>query len=190
MTDLSVTYFDISGPALITPRRHGDARGYFCETWNPAAWAEAGLPAHDWVQDNEAFSATKGTTRGLHFQTPPHAQAKLIRAITGAIYDVAVDIRKGSPTYGKSLSAVLTAKDGTQLLVPRGFAHGYQTLTADTLVAYKCDNIYKAKAESGLLWSDTHLGIAWPQKAEITLSDKDTAWPTLANFDSPFKSTP
>ena len=187
MTKLNVTSFNIAGPALIRPQRHGDERGYFCETWNEADWAKAGLPAHHWVQDNEALSAEKGTLRGLHFQAPPFAQAKLVRVISGAIYDVAVDIRRASPTYGKSIAVTLTAETGEQLLVPRGFAHGYQTLTPDTLVAYKCDNTYKAETEGGLLWSDVDLNVAWPLPEEVIMSGRDFAWPSFANFKSPFK---
>ena len=187
MAQLSVTSFDIPGVALIRPERHEDARGYFCETWNEAAWAEAGLPDHHWVQDNEALSAQRGTVRGLHFQAPPFAQAKLIRVIQGAIYDVAVDIRVGSPSYGKSVAVTLTAETGDQLLVPRGFAHGYQTLTSDTLVAYKCDNTYKAETEGGLLWSDVDLGIQWPLPEDVTMNGKDFTWPSLADLKSPFK---
>lgn len=180
--------FDAHGPALIKPVRHGDMRGYFSETWNKADWAEAGLPAYDWVQDNEAASAAKGTTRGLHFQAPPFAQAKLIRAVRGAIFDVAVDIRRGSPSYGKSIAVTLTAETGEQLLVPRGFAHGYQTLTPDTLVAYKCDNPYHASAEGGLLWSDTGLDIAWPLPEDVVMNGRDFQWPSLANLESPFEA--
>lgn len=186
MAKLRVTHFDIPGLALVVPARHGDARGYFVETWNAKAWRDAGLAHHDWVQDNEAFSAAKGTTRGLHFQAPPAAQAKLIRAVRGAIFDVAVDVRVGSPTFGKHIGVVLEATKGQQLLVPRGFAHGYQTLTPDTLVAYKCDHEYDASAEGGLLWSDTDLGINWPQPEDVTMSDKDLTWPRLSNLHSPF----
>lgn len=190
MAKLSVIHFDISGLALVVPVRHGDARGYFTETWNLNAWADAGLARHDWVQDNEAFSATKGTTRGLHFQARPAAQAKLIRAVRGAIFDVAVDIRVGSPTFGKYVGVTLDAAKGEQLLVPRGFAHGYQTLTSDTVVAYKCDHEYDAGAEGGLLWSDTDLGIAWPQPEDVTVSDKDLTWPRLSKLKSPFVFAP
>lgn len=186
MTKLDVTRFNIAGPALIRPRRHGDARGYFTETWNLRDWTEAGLEPVNWVQDNEAFSAERGTTRGLHFQTPPFAQAKLIRAVQGAILDVAVDIRRGSPTYGKSITLTLSAETGDQFLVPRGFAHGYQTLTPNTLVAYKCDNAYHPGAEGGLLWSDVALGIDWPEQDNVVMTGKDFTWPGLAELDSPF----
>src|SRR5262245_11935532 len=126
---------------LITPKRHGDARGWFSETWNRAALAAQGVEL-DFVQDNQAFSAQRGTVRGLHFQAAPFAQAKLVRVLKGAIYDVAVDIRQGSPSYGRSVGATLTATGGEQLLVPRGFAHGYCTLEPDTELLYKVDNAY------------------------------------------------
>ena len=187
MTKLSVTYFDVAGPALIRPARHGDERGYFCETWNAEDWQDAGLPNVNWVQDNEAFSATAGTTRGLHFQAPPRAQAKLVRAVRGAILDVIVDIRQDSETYGKSVSAMLDAETGAQIFVPRGFAHGYQTLEENTLIAYKCDAPYAPSAEGGLLWSDTDLGIDWPKAEDVVMSGKDFTWPPLAKLDSPFK---
>lgn len=187
MVKFTVRDFDIPGPALIRPKRHKDGRGYFCETWNQADWALTGLPRHHWVQDNEAFSAEKGTLRGLHFQAPPQAQTKLIRVLRGAIYDVAVDIRDGSPDYGKSVGVTLDAETGDQLLVPEGFAHGYQTLAPDTLVAYKCDNYYNASCEGGLLWSDVDLNIAWPLPEDVVMSGKDFAWPSLAKFKTPFK---
>jgi len=194
MAKLHVSFFDplfdAHGPALIKPARHDDARGYFSEVWNSADWADAGLPAYDWVQDNEAYSAAKGTTRGLHFQAPPFAQAKLIRAVRGTIFDVAVDIRRGSPSYGKSVAVTLSAETGEQLLVPRGFAHGYQTLTPDTLVAYKCDNTYNVSAEGGLLWSDALLDIAWPLPEDVVMNGKDFSWPNLADLDSPFEADP
>ncbi|MEM7663315.1 MAG: dTDP-4-dehydrorhamnose 3,5-epimerase [Pseudomonadota bacterium] len=186
MGKIEVQTFDIEGPALITPKRFGDERGYFSETWSRGDWAEAGLPPIDWVQDNEAFSAAVGTTRGLHFQAPPSAQTKLLRAVQGEIFDVAVDIRKGSPTYGKSVSAKLTSEGGEQLFVPRGFAHGYQTLTPDTLVAYKCDGLYDPSTEGGLLWSDSDLDFEWPVTDDAKLSARDEKWPVLADLDSPF----
>lgn len=186
MGKLTVTRFDIAGPALIRPVRHGDARGWFSEVWSKADWHAADLPETDWVQDNQAFSAAAGTLRGLHFQAPPSAQAKLVRAATGAIFDVAVDIRKGSPTYGKTITATLNAKTGDQLYVPAGFAHGYQTLEVDTHVAYKCDQAYAAESEGGLLWSDPALGIDWPLGAHALLSGKDLILPKLADLESPF----
>jgi len=192
MGDISVSYFeasgfDASGPALIVPKRHGDARGYFCETWNAADWQGAGLPELQWVQDNEARSEQPGTLRGLHFQAPPSAQAKLVRAVHGDIYDVAVDIRKGSPTYGRHVGVTLSSERGNQLLVPAGFAHGYQTLTADSLVSYKCDNAYAPDAEGGLLWSDEDLAIAWPLAEAVHLSEKDKLLSPFSTLSSPFE---
>ena len=192
MGDISVSYFeasgfDASGPALIVPKRHGDARCYFCETWNAADWQRAGLPELHWVQDNEARSEQAGTLRGLHFQKPPYAQAKLIRAVHGDIFDVAVDIRRGSPSYGKYVGVRLSAAMGEQLLVPAGFAHGYQTLTADALVSYKCDGAYAPNAEGGLLWSDKDLAIAWPLAEAAHLSDRDEQLSPFSALSSPFE---
>jgi dTDP-4-dehydrorhamnose 3,5-epimerase len=167
---------------LITPKRHGDARGWFSETWSRPALAEAGI-ALDFVQDNQAFSAAKGTVRGLHFQAAPHAQAKLVRVLRGAIYDVAVDVRPGSPTYGRWVGAELTAERGDQLLVPRGFAHGYCTLVDDTELFYKVDNAYAPASEGGLLWCDPALGIDWPVPADQAVANaRDRALPTLAEL--------
>ncbi len=167
---------------LITPRRHGDARGWFAETWSRAMLAEAGLDL-DFVQDNQAFSAQRGTVRGLHFQRAPFAQAKLVRVLKGAIYDVAVDIRAGSPSYGRWVGATLDAATGDQLLVPRGFAHGYCTLVADTELAYKVDNAYAPEFEGGILWCDPALGIDWPIGPDEALAnDRDRKLPTLADL--------
>lgn len=186
MGKLTVTRFEIEGPALIVPTRHGDERGWFAETWNATDWAEAGLSDVDWVQDNEAFSAAPGTLRGLHFQAPPKAQAKLVRCLRGEIFDVAVDIRRGSPTYGKAVSVILTAKGGEQLYVPAGFAHGYQTLITDTQVAYKVSAPYAPDIEGGLFWADVALGIKWPKPEDAVMSGRDFNWPGLADFESPF----
>lgn len=191
MGQIKVSYFEADGfgtdgPALIAPKRHGDARGYFCETWNKADWCAAGLPNLQWMQDNEARSEKAGTLRGLHFQAPPHAQAKLIRAVQGDIFDVAVDIRKGSPTYGRHVGVTLSAEHGEQLLVPAGFAHGYQTLTADTLVSYKCDAGYVPAAEGSVLWSDADLAIGWPLRTVALLSERDLEAAPLCDLSSPF----
>jgi dTDP-4-dehydrorhamnose 3,5-epimerase len=178
----TITPLALSGVLLITPKRHGDARGWFSETWSRKTLAAAGLDL-DFVQDNQAFSAARGTMRGLHFQRAPKAQAKLVRVLKGAIYDVAVDIRTGSETYGQWVGAELTAEGGEQLLVPRGFAHGYVTLTPDTELVYKVDNDYAPESEGGLLWRDPALGIAWPvAEAEIVANDRDRNLPTLANL--------
>jgi len=167
---------------LITPKRHGDARGWFSETWSRATLAEAGL-ALDFVQDNQAFSARRGTVRGLHFQAAPFAQAKLVRALRGAVYDVAVDIRPGSPTFGRWAAAELTAEGGEQILAPRGFAHAYCTLTDDCEIFYKVDGPYAPQAEGGVRWNDPALGIDWPVRAdEAIVNARDQALPLLADL--------
>ena len=165
----------------ITPKRHGDARGWFAETWSHKALLAAGVDTR-FVQDNQAFNARKGTVRGLHFQKAPHAQAKLVRALKGAIYDVAVDIRQGSPTFGQWVAAELTAEGGEQLFVPRGFAHGYCTITDDCEIAYKVDGLYAPQTEGGVIWNDPDLAIAWPLDGEPMLSDKDKVLPRLKDM--------
>jgi dTDP-4-dehydrorhamnose 3,5-epimerase len=177
----SITPLALPEILLITPKRHGDARGWFAETWSRRAMADAGIHA-DFVQDNQAFSARKGTVRGLHFQAAPHPQAKLVRVLKGAIYDVAVDIRPGSPTYGRWAGAELTAEGGEQLFVPRGFAHGYCTLRDDTELFYKVDGLYAPQAEGGLLWNDPDLGIAWPITDDVVLNDRDRTLPRLKDL--------
>lgn len=177
----TITPLSLPELLLITPKRHGDARGWFSETWSRRAFEAAGLDV-DFVQDNQAFSARKGTIRGLHFQAAPHAQAKLVRVLRGAIFDVAVDIRQGSPTYGQWAGATLTAEVGEQLFVPRGFAHGYCTLTDDTELFYKVDGLYAPQTEGGLLWNDPDLAIAWPLDGEPMLSDKDKVLPRLKDL--------
>jgi dTDP-4-dehydrorhamnose 3,5-epimerase len=175
----TITPLALPDVLLIMPKRHGDARGWFSETWSRAGLAAAGVE-HDFVQDNQAFSAARGTVRGLHFQRAPYAQAKLVRVLRGAIYDVAVDIRPGSATYGQWVGATLTAEGGEQLLVPRGFAHGYCTTVPDTELAYKVDNAYAPQAEGGLLWCDPALGIDWPIRVEeAVINARDAALPTL-----------
>jgi dTDP-4-dehydrorhamnose 3,5-epimerase len=177
----TITPLAIPDVLLITPKRHGDARGWFSETWSRPSLAKAGLDI-DFVQDNQAFSARKGTLRGLHFQTAPHAQAKLVRALKGAIYDVAVDIRRGSETYGRWVAAELTAEGGEQLFIPRGFAHGYCTLTDDCELFYKVDGLYAPQAEGGLAWNDPDLAIPWPLAGDPVLSDKDRRLPRLKDL--------
>ena len=177
----TITPLTIPEVLLITPKRHGDARGWFSETWSRRSLAEAGVDA-DFVQDNQAFNAKKGTLRGLHFQKAPHPQAKLVRVLKGAIYDVAVDVREGSPTYGRWAAAELTAERGEQLFVPRGFAHGYCTLTDDTELFYKVDGLYAPDTEGGLIWNDPDLAIPWPLDADPMLSDKDKILPRLKDL--------
>jgi dTDP-4-dehydrorhamnose 3,5-epimerase len=170
---------------ILTPRRFGDARGWFTETWNAARMAEAGLDL-PWVQDNHSFSAAKGTLRGLHFQAPPRAQDKLVRCSRGAILDVAVDIRAGSPAYGQWVAVELTAENGRQLLVPKGFLHGFLTLTADVEVQYKCTDLYSPDHDGAVRWDDPAIGIDWGVAAPI-LSDKDAKAPLLADITNPFR---
>lgn len=176
---------DIPGLLLITPKRFGDARGFFCETYNAKSFRAAGIDC-SFVQDNHSLSAEAGTVRGLHFQRPPHAQAKLIRVSRGAIYDVAVDIRRGSPTYGKWSAVELSADNWSQLFVPPGFAHGFCTLTPNTEVLYKVDALYAPEADAGILWNDPALAINWPSFAGKQVSGKDATLPRLADIQSPF----
>jgi dTDP-4-dehydrorhamnose 3,5-epimerase len=167
---------------LITPARHGDARGFFSETFRKSALAEAGFEG-EFVQDNHSLSERRGTVRGLHFQLEPNAQDKLLRVVRGAILDVAVDIRPGSPTYGRHVAVELSADNWRQLLVPKGFAHGFQTLSDGAEVLYKVTDYYAPAAERGLLWSDEALGIDWPIKAgDATVNARDAAWPTLEQY--------
>lgn len=171
---------------MLIPKRHGDARGYFSETFNRRGLLEAGIDI-DFIQDNESLSATTGTVRGLHFQTPPFEQTKLVRVLTGAIFDVAVDLRENSPSFGRHVGVRLSAEEGNQLLVPAGFAHGFCTLTADTRVFYKVDQYYSAAHDAGLFWNDPDIGIEWPVAvADAVLSDKDGHLPSFKGFKSPF----
>ncbi|WP_426026882.1 dTDP-4-dehydrorhamnose 3,5-epimerase [Brevundimonas sp. TWP2-3-4b2] len=174
-------------PILLRPRRFQDTRGWFSETYSKATAAAAGIGL-TFVQDNQSFSAATGTVRGLHFQRPPHAQAKLVRCTRGSIIDYAVDIRRGSPTYGRFVSARLTAEGGEQILLPVGFAHGFVTLEPDVEVAYKVTDFYAPECDGGLIWNDPDIGIYWPLPASgASLSEKDAALPRLAELDSPFE---
>ncbi|WP_374643622.1 dTDP-4-dehydrorhamnose 3,5-epimerase [Tabrizicola sp.] len=170
---------------ILTPRRFGDARGWFMETWNAARMAEAGLDL-PFVQDNHSFSAAKGTLRGLHYQSPPRAQDKLVRCSRGAILDVAVDIRAGSPTYGGHVAVELTPDNGRQLFVPKGFLHGFVTLTDDTEVQYKCTDLYAPDHDGAVRWDDPALGIDWGIASPV-LSDKDARAPLLSAIGQPFR---
>jgi len=175
------------GLRLLKPRRFADSRGYFVETHNERTLAGAGIGAR-FVQDNQSYSASRGTIRGLHFQLPPAAQAKLVRVVQGSVYDVAVDLRVGSPTYGQWAGITLAADEGEQLFVPRGFAHGFCTLEPDTVVAYKVDDFYAPASDSGLIWNDLTLAIDWPVgPEEAVLSDKDMKLGRFAEFKSPFR---
>ncbi len=171
---------------LIEPKKFGDARGFFSEVWKRQPLVDLGVDV-DFVQDNHSLSAERGVVRGLHFQRPPTAQTKLVRVIRGAILDVAVDVRAGSPTFGRHVSAVLSASNWRQMLVPRGFAHGFCTLEPDTEVIYKVDSYYDPSTDAGILWNDPALGIDWPLDAEAAiLSDKDRKAPRLADIPPPF----
>ena len=167
---------------VVTPARFGDARGWFSETWNADRMRAAGLDVA-FVQDNHSFSAARGTLRGLHYQRPPRAQDKLVRCSRGAILDVAVDVRKGSPAYGRWVAVELTAENGRQLLVPKGFLHGFVTLTEDTEVQYKCSDTYAPDCDGAVRWDS--VGIDWGVTAPV-LSDKDAAAIAFSEFDSPF----
>ena len=181
---MQITPLKLPGTFEVVMPRHGDRRGYFGRTYDEAIFREYGLTT-DWVQDNEAYSKGRGVIRGLHFQKPPHAETKLVRAVVGAIWDVFVDLRKASPTFGKWDAIELSATNPKAVYVPKGFAHGYCTLTDGVIVAYKVDAPYKPKAEGGLRWSDPALGIPWPVDAPI-ISDKDRSHPTLDELTSPF----
>lgn len=172
-------------PRRLVPVRHGDARGWFTESYSRRRMAELGIDL-EFVQDNHSFSAVPGTLRGIHYQAPPYAQAKLVRCIAGAIWDVAVDLRRGSPTYGKWVSARLTSESGEQLFVPVGFGHGYVTLTENAEVAYKASGYYAPISEGGIIWDDPDLAIPWPITGPCQVSDKDARLPRLAEFASPF----
>lgn len=167
----------------ISPTKHGDRRGYFAEIYNRKKYSELGVDV-EFVQDNHSVSNEIGTLRGLHFQSPPHAQAKLVRCGRGAIFDVAVDIRNGSPTYGHWIGYELTAENGHQLYVPIGFAHGFVTLEPESEIVYKCSDYYAAEAEGAVRWDSC--GISWPMNGDPILSDKDASAPALKEFGSPF----
>lgn len=169
---------------LMKPRRFGDERGWFMETWSRKALVALGIEA-DFVQDNHSLSRATGTLRGLHFQTPPHAQGKLVRCTAGRVMDYAVDVRRGSPTFGHSVGAELSAENGHQMWIPAGFAHAFVTLEPDTEIAYKCTDYYAPANDGGIRWDS--VGIDWPlPPSGPVLSDKDKTLPPLAEFDSPF----
>ena len=179
---MEVISTDIDGVKIIEPDVHRDARGYFAETYNEGRYVQAGITVR-FVQDNESQSS-RGVLRGLHWQAGAHAQAKLVRVIRGAVWDVAVDIRKGSPTFGRSVGCELTAENARQFFIPRGFAHGFVVLEDDTLFSYKCDNLYCKESERGLRYDDPALGISWPNPGcDFQLSEKDTRHPTLAEIE-------
>ena len=169
----------------INPQRHGDQRGFFAETYSRRKYSELGIE-DEFVQDNHSLSREVGTLRGLHFQAPPHAQAKLVRCGRGAIFDVAVDIRRGSPTYGQWKGYELSAENGNQLYIPVGFAHGFVTLEPDSEIVYKCSDYYAPETEGAILWNDPDIGIEWLIETDPILSDKDAVAPLLFDLESPF----
>ena len=170
---------------LISVDRYSEHRGFFAETYSRRKYSELGIDL-EFVQVNHSLSRDVGTLRVLHFQAPPHAQAKLVRCGRGAIFDVAVDIRKGSPTYGCWEGYELTAENGDQLYVPVGFAHGFVTLEPDSEIVYKCSDYYAPETEGSVRWNDPDIGIDWPTDADPILSDKDAAALLLADLESPF----
>lgn len=173
----------MDGPLVLQPKVFYDERGYFYESYNADAFKNAGIP-DVFVQDNQSLSQ-KGALRGLHFQAPPYAQGKLVRVIKGAVYDVIVDVRKNSPTYGKHYGIELTEENFTMFWVPPGFAHGFVTLKDNTIFTYKCTNVYSKVSEGGLLWCDPALGINWNIENPI-VSEKDKVLPNFENLVSPF----
>lgn len=170
---------------IVRPKRFGDHRGFFSEVWKREAFAAEGLE-FDWCQDNHSRSAEPGTLRGLHYQAPPKAQAKLVRCTAGRVWDVAVDVRPGSSAYGKWFGLELSAENWTQLLVPRGFLHGFISLEPDSEVLYKVDNPYAPDCDGGVIWNDPTLAIDWPFPGEPVLSEKDRTAPTLIDWTNPF----
>lgn len=185
---MNVIKTDIEGVVVIEPRVFDDARGYFFESYSKRRFDEAVRPV-EFVQDNESMS-TRGVIRGLHFQRPPFSQSKLVRCVRGAVLDVVVDIRRGSPTYGRHVAVELTGENRRQLFVPRGFAHGFAVLSDEAVFQYKCDNYYHPESEGGISIADHSLGIDWRiDPAEAILSEKDLRNPMFSDFDSPFDIT-
>ncbi|PDS40631.1 dTDP-4-dehydrorhamnose 3,5-epimerase [Rhizobium anhuiense] len=186
MYALKVEQLEIGDIKRITPTKFGDSRGYFSEVFKDS-WFRNNVADVSFVQDNESLSAQPGTVRGLHFQLSPFAQGKLVRCLRGALLDVAVDIRHGSPTYGKWVSTELSPENGSQLWVPAGFAHGFVTLQPDTLISYKVTAPYSAEHDRGVRWNDAEIGIEWPQMDAYVLSDKDSNQPLLSELPAYFQ---
>jgi dTDP-4-dehydrorhamnose 3,5-epimerase len=180
---LEIITTSIEGLLIIQPKVFADSRGYFFESYSAGIFEKLGVDAN-FVQDNQSLSQ-KGTVRGLHFQANPFAQGKFVRVVQGAVIDVAVDIRKGSPTYGQHVAVELSADNKTMFWVPPGFAHGFSVLEDNTIFLYKCTNLYNKQSEGGLLWNDPALNIDWGVTNPI-VSDKDVILPTLQNFETPF----
>ena len=184
---MEVRRLEIDGVMLITPKRFGDDRGYFSETYNKTALTAAAGITPDFVQDNYSMSPKAGTIRGMHFQSPPFAQDKLVRAVTGSALDVVVDVRHGSPTFGRWVSAIISAENGVQIWVPKGFAHGVCTLEPDTGLAYKTTGYYSSEHDLGIVWNDPDLKISWPvDDANVSISEKDKAHPRLKAIETYF----
>lgn len=182
---MEVIKTDIEGVVIIEPRVFRDDRGYFYESWNQKEFDEKVCPVH-FVQDNQSKSS-RGVMRGLHFQLPPYTQAKLVRCVRGSVLDVAVDLRKGSPTFGRHVAVELTEDNFRQFFIPRGFAHGFAVLSDEAVFQYKCDNYYAPQADGGISILDTSLGIDWRMRVEdAILSEKDTRHPMFKDFVSPF----
>lgn len=174
----------LKGLIIIEPPVFGDERGYFMETFSERAFAKNDMDVH-FVQDNESMSG-KNVLRGLHFQAPPNAQGKLVSVVSGRVFDVAVDIRKSSPTYGQSFGIELSAENKKRLYIPPGFAHGFLTLEENTIFQYKCTDFYAPQSEGGIAWDDPDINIQWPQKADLIISEKDKNNPLFVDFNTPF----
>lgn len=186
---MKLTETALPGVFVVEPAVFGDHRGWFMETYSAAKFREQGIDIA-FVQDNQSYSAVKGTLRGLHYQLNPKAQTKLVRCTRGAIFDVAVDVREGSPTYSKWFGLELSAENKKQLLIPKGFAHGFMTLTEDVEVQYKCDELYAPDCDGGILWNDPAIGIEWPLHVTPILSGKDEQAPLLQDAVLNFTYTP
>lgn len=184
---MQITPTAIPDVKIIKPKRFHDQRGFFSETYRKELLAEAGIRA-EFVQDNHSMSFERGVVRGLHYQIDPHAQTKLVRVVRGAVFDVAVDIRRSSATFGKHVSVVLSAEEWNQILIPRGFAHGFCTLEANTEVVYKVDDYFSSECERGIFWNDPQLGIEWPIGVQqARLSDKDSGFPLFGEVSEFFQ---
>ena len=182
---MEIRALDIPGLLRLTPKRHGDYRGFFSESWNKRTLEQAGLFLPEFVQDNHSLSRERGTVRGLHFQSPPHAQGKLVRCGRGRLFDVAVDARVGSPTYGQWFGAELSFENGQQLWIPAGFLHGFMTLEDDTEIVYKCTDHYAPECDGAVRWDSC--GIDWPIAGlDPVISEKDQKAQAFADFKSPF----
>ena len=175
----------LPGVCIVEPMVHGDQRGYFMETYNRQAFADIGITA-EFVQDNQSYTASRGVLRGIHFQNAPMAQAKLVRVTRGAVLDVAVDLRKGSPTYRQWVTVELSAENKRMLFIPRGFGHGFVTLTDDVEFCYKVDNLYSKECDRGIRYNDPAIGVDWGEVNESLLSAKDTTSPLLDDSDCNF----